>query len=54
MSAETRVYARVVKTHEETIEVSAVTLDEAKTIAASMPGVVHVLHTTYDKDDRGL
>lgn len=47
MGAETRVYVRVLKTYDEWIEVSAVTLDEAKEIAEKLPGVARVMETSY-------
>jgi hypothetical protein len=47
MGAETTVYVRVLKTHEEWIEVSAVTLDEAKFEASKLPNVAAVLDAHY-------
>jgi hypothetical protein len=48
MGAEVRVYCRVLVATEEWVEVDAVTLDEAAKLAASVPGVIRVLETTYE------
>lgn len=42
MSANTTWYVRVLKAHEETVEVSAVTMAEAMAEASSLPGVITV------------
>lgn len=47
MSANTTVYVRVLKTHEEWIEVSAVTLEEAEREASKLPNVAYVLGAHY-------
>jgi hypothetical protein len=47
MGAETRVYVRVLKAYDEWIEVSAITLDDAKEKAESLPGVIRVMETSY-------
>ena len=47
MGAETTVYVRVIKTHDEWIEVQAVTLDDAIKQAERLPGVVHVREASY-------
>jgi hypothetical protein len=48
VGAETTVYVRVIKSHEEWISVDAVTLDEAIEKAYALPGVVFVILATYD------
>jgi hypothetical protein len=50
MGANTTVYVRVLRTHEDCLEVSAVTLDEAEEIAQRSVGVVAVLGSTYERD----
>lgn len=50
MGAETTVYCRVLKAHEEWIEVSAVTLAEAREKVAAMPGVIQVLDAEYEPE----
>jgi hypothetical protein len=49
MGAETLVYVLVQKVHEEWIEVSAVTLEEAKERARDQRGVMYVVDATYDR-----
>jgi hypothetical protein len=49
MGAETTVYVRVLKTHEEWIEVSAVTLADAELKAWQQKGVAEVLETSYER-----
>jgi hypothetical protein len=51
MGAETRVYCRVIKAVEAYVEVSAVTLDEARELAKREPQVVTVLEVSYDPID---
>jgi len=51
MGAETTVYAKVLKSHEEWIEVPAVTLDEAAKAAYCQERVIAVLHVQYEKPD---
>jgi hypothetical protein len=53
MGAETTVYVRVLKTHEEWIEVSAVTLTDAELKAWQEKGVTEVLETSYDRPSHG-
>lgn len=48
MGAETTVYCRVLMTHEEWIEVPAVTLAEAFDKAKALPGVMYVMETSYE------
>jgi hypothetical protein len=48
MGANVPVYCRVLKTHEEWVEISAVTLDDAREEAEHIPGVIRVLETTYE------
>lgn len=48
MGAETEVFVRVVKAHEEWVSVSAVTLADAIVQASLMPGVIKVLEASYE------
>jgi hypothetical protein len=47
VSAETVVYVRVLKMHEEWVEVQAVTLSDAITQASLLPDVAKVMEATY-------
>jgi hypothetical protein len=47
VSAETGVYVRVLKMHEEWVEVQAVTLSDAITQASLLPDVAKVMEATY-------
>ena len=49
MSATVPCYVKVARLANEWIEVSAVTLDEARDIAAKMPGIAIVLDARYDQ-----
>jgi len=51
MGAETRIYVQCMVTHIEWREVSAVTLDEARQKAATLPGVTYAIRATYDEPD---
>ena len=50
MGAETKIVVRVLKTHEETVEVYAVTPLQAEAEARRMDGVVAVLESGYPED----
>jgi hypothetical protein len=50
MGAETKIIVRVLRTHEETIEVHAVTRLEAEAEARRMEGVVAVLESGYPEN----
>ena len=50
MSANTIVYVRVAKLMPEIVEVSALTLDDAREQAAELPSVQLVLGASYDKE----
>ena len=47
MGAEVTVYCKVLKTHEELVEVQAVTLQEAADKASRLPGVSFVTEVSY-------
>ena len=51
MSANTTVYVKVAKLVEEIIEVSAVTLEEAREKASEMQGVGFVLGSAYNLEE---
>jgi hypothetical protein len=51
MSANTRIYVKVIKMEEIIVEVSAVHLAEAREAAEKMPGVIKVLDAAYTLDD---
>lgn len=51
MGAETRVYVKVIVPKVEWRELHAVTLDEAKRLAAQLVGVDEVLDAQYDEPD---
>jgi hypothetical protein len=48
MGAETTIFVRVLKSHDEWIEVQAVTLDEATEKAEKIPGVIRVMEVSYE------
>lgn len=48
MGAETTIHVRVLKTHEEWVEVQAVTMEEAGDAAMRLPGVCRVLEIAYE------
>jgi hypothetical protein len=48
MGAETEVFVKVIKAHEEWVSVQAVTLEEAKDKARRLPLVIHVAEATYE------
>ena len=50
MGAETKIIVRVLKTHEELVEVYAVTRLDAEAEARRMEGVVAVLESGYPED----
>ena len=49
MGAETKIYVWVMKTHKEWVEVDAVTLEEARSKAAGLRGVICVLGAQYEE-----
>ena len=53
MSAETKVMVHVLKSYHDIIEVSAVSLSEAREIAEKLPHVIAILdvHYPYEKTD---
>ena len=51
MGANTIVYVRVAKLVSEIVEVSALTLQDAKEEAAELPGVQLVLGVSYHRDE---
>jgi hypothetical protein len=53
MGAETKIKVRVIRTHEDVIEVSAVTLAEAEAIAMREPDVAHVIEAFYPDEEGG-
>ena len=50
MSADTKIMVRVLKTHDEIVEIYALHLDDAKEQARRMDGVVTVLECWYPED----
>lgn len=50
MGAETEVFVKVLKTHEEWISVQAVTLQDATMLASRMEGVIRVLEACYEPE----
>jgi hypothetical protein len=51
MSANTTVYIKVTRTVTDIIEVSAITMQEAKEIASTHPGVIMVLDAAYYREE---
>ena len=51
MGAETKIMVRVLKTHEEIVEVYAVTRLDAEAQARQIEGVVAVLDSSYPEDE---
>ena len=51
MSANVIVYVKVLKAVTEIVEVSALTLDDAKDEAAALSGVICIQSAAYDKED---
>jgi hypothetical protein len=50
VSAETRILVEVLRVVKDRVEVSAVTLHEARSIAECLPGVARVLRAYYPED----
>lgn len=53
MGAETRYFVKVIRTHEETVEISALTRLDAEHEAMLLPGVVAVKEVTHWAEQEG-